>query len=620
MIGGYTGGLLRIDLSTGNIERQRLDLSGYKKFIGGLGIAAKVMLEEVEPNIEPFDPDNRLILATGPLTGIAPAGNKSVLVSRSPLTNIWGDALFSTGLGIELKRAGYDVLIVQGKADKPKYIWIYNDTIDIKDASDIWGMNTFDTRNAIRKDLKARASAKVVFIGPAGEKLVKLACVVSDEGRVAGRGGLGAVMGSKNLKAIAIKGTGKIEIARKNEFFHLFKKALNSIKKNPKTDSFRSYGTSGSVEPFEELGNLPIKNWTRGKFSGANKISGETMAETILIKRKACYGCPIGCGRFVEIKEGHYTPMRGYGPEYETIAAFGSMCLNENLESIAKANDICNRLGIDTISTGCAIAFAMECYENGIITEEDTGGIDLSWGNHKAVVKMTELIGRKIGFGAILGEGVKIAAERIGKGSQRFAMHVKGLEVPMHSPYRFKSMGLNYATSNRGACHNRGSPAYVSRGILSPEIGLNEQLDGFTIEGKGKLTKIHQDVCTMLDALGLCKFAVFFCGMSLSLVKDLYNAATGWNMTINDLMKAGERIWNLERAFNVRMGVTRKDDTLPERFLKEPIPDGPAKGQVVELEPMLREYYKARGLDENGKPSMEKLKELDLGFVIPLIK
>jgi aldehyde:ferredoxin oxidoreductase len=619
MIGGYTGGLLRIDLSASSVKKQELDVNEYKNLAGGLGIAAKVMLEEVERDIEPFDPENRLILATGPLTGIAPAGNKSVLVSRSPLTNIWGDALFSADLGIELKRAGYDVLIVQGRAKKPKYIWIHDDIIEIKDADDIWGMSTFDTSEALREDIGEK-NAKVVCIGPAGEKLVRLACVMSDRGRVAGRCGLGAVMGSKNLKAIGIRASGMIEIARKDEFFHLFEQALNSVRNNPKTEGFHLCGTSGSVAPFEALGNLPIMNFTRGKFSGIDKISGETMVETILTNRKSCYGCPIGCGRFVKIAQGSYAPMEGNGPEYETIAALGSMCLNENLESIAKANDICNGLGIDTISTGNAIAFAIECYENGIITKVDTEGIDLSWGKHEAIVKMVELIGRKVGFGAVLGEGVRIAAERIGRNSERYAMHVKGLEIPFHSPYRFKCMGLNYATSNRGACHNRGSPAYVSRGILSPEIGLSEQTDGFTIEGKGNLTKIHQDACAMLDALGMCKFAVFFCGITLSLVKNLYNAATGWNMAMNDLMRAGERIWNLERVFNVRMGVTREDDTLPGRFLKEPMPDGMAKGQVVELEPMLKEYYEVRGLDDNGKPKVEKLKELDLHFVIPRIK
>lgn len=571
------------------------------------------------PDIEPFDPENRLILATGPLTGIAPAGNKSVLVSKSPLTKIWGDALFSADLGIELKRAGYDVLIVQGRAKNPKYVWIHDDIIEIKDADDIWGMSTFDTHEALREDIGEK-NAKVVCIGPAGEKLVKLACVMSDKGRVAGRCGLGAVMGSKNLKAMVIRASGNIEIAQKDEFFRLFDQALNNAKDNPKTQSFHVYGTSGSVAPFEALGNLPTMNFTRGKFSGVDKISGETMVKTILTGREACYGCPVGCGRFVRIAQGSYAPMNGYGPEYETIAAFGSMCLNENLESISRANDVCNRLGIDTISTGNAIAFAMECYENGILTKVDTEGIDLSWGNHEAIVKMVELIGRKAGFGAVLGEGVRIAAERIGRNSQRFAMHVKGLEIPYHNPYRFKCMGLNYATSNRGACHNRGSPAYVSRGALSPEIGFTEQTDGFTIEGKGRLTKIHQDACAMLDALGMCKFAVFFCGITLSLVRDLCNAATGWNMTMNDLMRTGERIWNIERAFNVRMGVTRKDDTLPERFLKEPMPDGVAKGQVVELEAMLRQYYEERGLDEKGRPKVEKLKELGLHFVIPYVK
>ena len=617
MTGGYAGKILRVNLSNGKTSRKPLNLSLAKSLIGCLGIASKLMLEELSPEVEPFDPRNKLILATGPLTGsTAPAANKSIMISRSPLTNIWGEAIFSANCGIELKRAGYDMLIVEGKAEKPVYLWISDDSVEVRDASGIWGMETFPACNAIKRDL-GETNAAAICIGPAGEKLVRVSSIISDNGRAAGRCGLGAVMGSKNLKAIVAKGSGKIDVAHPDMVSKLREKIVETVK--IKLKAFSEYGTSRGVEAFEEMGNLPIRNWTKGRFPEAEKISGFRMAETILVDRKACFACPIGCGRYIKISEGPYAPLEGYGPEYETIAAFGSLCMNDNLESIAKANDLCNRLGLDTISVGATIAFAMECYEKGIIDKNDTGGIELVWGNHEAIIKMVELIGRREGFGAILGEGSKRAAEKMGKGAERYAMHVKGLELPMHNPYRFKEMGLQYAVSERGACHLRGFSMLPARGILFPELGINKRLDGFTIEGKAHLVKIMQDACRVVDALGICKFIAFFGGIPLTLLAELYVAVTGWETTLKELMKAGERIWMLQRAFNVRMGVKREDDTLPRRFLEEPMVEGAARGQTVDLEPMLKEYYVERGLDEEGKPKKEKLEELNLDFAVDFI-
>ena len=617
MIGGYAGKILRVNLSDEKISEEPLDFSFVRSLIGCLGVASKIMLEELDPNVKPFDPRNKLILATGPLTGsTAPAANKSIMISRSPLTNIWGEAIFSANCGIELKRAGYDMLIVEGKADEPVYLSIHNGTTEIRDASGIWGMETFPACDAIKRDL-GEMDAAVICIGPAGEKLVRLASIISDNGRAAGRCGLGAVMGSKNLKAIAAKGSEEIKVANPEMLDELRDKIVKTVKK--KLKAFSDYGTSRGVASFEEMGNLPIKNWTKGRFPGAEKISGIRMAETILVGRKACFACPVACGRYIKITEGPYAPLEGYGPEYETIAALGSLCMNDNLESIAKANDLCNRLGLDTISVGASIAFAMECYEKGIITKDDTGGIELTWGNHEAIIKMIELMGRREGFGAILGEGSKRAAEKIGKGAERYAMHVKGLELPMHNPYRFKEMGLQYAVSERGACHLRGFSMLPARGILFPDLGLDKRLDGFTIEGKARVVKIMQDACRMVDALGICKFIAFFGNIPLTSLAELYTAVTGWKTTLEELMKAGERIWMLQRVFNVRMGVKREDDTLPKRFLEEPMAEGAAKGQIVELEPMLKEYYVERGLDEEGRPKKEKLKELNLDFAIKFI-
>ncbi len=618
MVGGYAGKLLRVDLSKKKIIEENLDLSLARNLIGGLGIASKIMLEELNPNIEPFNPENKLILATGPLTGSTiPAGNKSVVISRSPLTNLWGEAIFSANCGIELKRAGYDILIIKGEAEKPAYLWIYDGETEIKDASDFWGMDTFNACSAIQNDLGEK-NISVASIGPAGEKLVRIACIISDNGRAAGRCGLGAVMGSKKLKAIAVKGTKKVEIASSEQIEKLRGEVLGTIIKRLK--GMTHHGTSGGLAAFEEMGNLPIKNWTRGTFAGASEITGIKMKEKMLIGKKTCFACPVACGRYVEIKEGSYAPLKGYGPEYETLAALGSLCMNDNLESIVKANDMCNRAGMDTISTGATIAFAMECYDKGVITEEDTGGIELKWGNYESIIEMIELIGKKAGFGAILSEGSRKAAEKIGKGSENFAMHVKGLELPMHSPYRFKEMGLQYAVSERGACHLRGYSFLPARGVLIPDLGFGRELDGFATEEKAKVTKIMQDACRFIDALGICKFVVFFGRMPLTTLASFYAAVTGFETRLEDLMKAGEKIWMLERAFNLRMGSGREDDTLPKRFLREPMPDGVAKGQVVELEPMLKEYYEVRGLDQNGKPKEEKLKKLGLDLAIPLIK
>lgn len=611
----YNGKILRVDLNEPKFYEESVDQFIFKNLLGGVGLAAKIMVDEVNPKVEPFEPENYLIFAPGALTGSSiPAGNKSVFVSKSPLTNAWGEATFSGICGVNLKRAGFDGVVITGKAERPSYLFISDDAFELKDAAKVWGMETFDGCAAIKRELGLK-DVGIACIGPAGEKLVKIASIISDDGRAAGRCGIGAVMGSKNLKAIAIYGTGEIKIADQERFNEAKRAMLKSItEKKP-----LQFGTAGSVEAFNEMGNLPTKNWRLGVFPGAKNISGQFMAEKFSPKKRACFACQVACGREIELKEGAYAPLKCCGPEYETVAALGSLCMNGNIESIIKANDLCNRLGVDTISAGAVIAFAMECYEKGLLTKEDTGGLEITWGNSEVTVRLCELIGRKNGFGALLGEGVKMASEVIGRGSNKFAIHVKGLELPMHSPYRFKEMGLSYAVSNRGACHNRGSPAFVSRGILIPEFGYTEKTDGFAIQGKAKLTADHQDICTMIDALGVCKFVVFFGGVSMAMLIEAYSAAVGWNVELDEMKKAGERIWFLQRIFNYNAGLRRSDDTLPERFLKEPLKDGAAANQVVDLEMMLNEYYEIRGLDNDGKPKIDKLKELALNFAIPKI-
>ena len=599
-----------IDLTSREITKEDLDLRIAREFIGGEGIASTILFEQVGPDTDPLGPDNRLIFMTGAFVATnIPCGIKTTVVSKSPLTGIYGESVFSAPLGIDLKNSGYDGMIIKGRAKDPAYIWINDDQVEVRDAQHLWGRETFETADELRKEL-GDTNISVVTIGPAGERLVRLASIIADDSRAAGRCGLGAVMGSKNLKAIASKGTGKISVSNPTRLNELRKEAVTIAL--PNTKALRDNGTASGLITFEQNGNLPIRNWTRGSFPEAEKITGTTMTQRILTAPYPCKTCPIACGRKVKVESGPYA-MEGSGPEYESMAALGSLCYNSNLESIAKANDLCNRLGIDTISTGQAIAFAMECYEKGLITE--TGGVDLTWGNPDAIVRICELIGKKEGLGEVLGEGVLMAAKKIGKGSEKFAIHVKGLEFPEHNPRKFKSMGVAYATSNVGANHNRGSPMLVERNLLSPELPWKEPVDGFIAKDKGRMTKVYQDICCVVDSLGICKFMVFWGKLPLRILVEYYNAITGWDITFEDLMKAGERIWNLQRAFNIRMGTSRKDDTLPDRFLKESVNEGPAKGQIVELETMLAEFYNERGLDQNGKPSKDKLLELGLDWV-----
>ncbi|MBS7623591.1 aldehyde ferredoxin oxidoreductase family protein [Candidatus Bathyarchaeota archaeon] len=610
MIFGYAGMILRVDLTDGQVWREELDSQLIRRFLGGEGIASTILYREVGGWTDPLGPENRLIIMTGAFvsTGL-PCGIKSTVVSRSPLTGIYGQAMFSAPLGVELKNAGYDGMVVQGRAAEPTYLWIRDGEVQFKDARHLWGRETFTTVDEIRRDL-GDARASVITIGPAGERLVRLASIVADDSRVAGRCGLGAVMGSKNLKAIACRGNGRVRVKDPERLNQIGRDAVKLAL--PNTKAFRENGTASGLIVFEQNGNLPIRNWTRGSFPGAEEITGATMTRRILKSSYSCRTCPIACGRKVRVEAGPYA-MEGSGPEYETMAALGSLCFNSNLESIAKANDVCNRLGIDTISTGQTIAFAMECYERGLL--KDTGGIDLSWGNPDAVVKLCELVGKREGLGSLLGEGVRRAAETIGSGAERFAIHVKGLEFPEHNPRKFKSMGVAYATSNVGANHNRGSPMLVERNLLSPELPWKEPVDGFLTTDKGRMTKVYQDLCCAVDSLGICKFMLFWGRLPLTMLLDFYQAITGWDLSLEDLMRAGERIWNLQRAFNIRMGISRKDDTLPERFLKESVQEGPAKGQVVEIDTMLEEYYRERGLDADGRPGREKLYELGLDWI-----
>ena len=610
---GYTGKILRLDLTHSKVTVEDLKEEWAQQFIGGSGLGAKFLYEMTDERTDPLGPENPLIFMTGPFTGTSvPLSGRHAVVSRSPLTGIFGESDVGGTWGANLKRAGFDGIIVTGKSVKPVYLWVHDGKWEIRDASHLWGKDTYEIDPILKGETHEKAV--VSTIGEAGENLVSLATIMTDgkDGRAAGRCGMGAVMGSKNLKAIVVYGTGTVPVFDPEGIARLPKEYGAQINKN--AENFRKYGTAGSLSVFEAMGTLPLQNW---KFVGrweesAEKINGFTISETLLTGRYFCDACVLGCGRRVKIENGPYAGVEGAGPEYETLALLGSNCLIDNLEALCYANELCNRFGLDTISTGGVIGFGMEAYEKGLIDREDTDGIELHWGSEKALIETIKLIGQNKGFGKTLGKGVKKASEKLGKNSVEFSMHTKGLELPAHDPRGYNAGAVGFATSSRGACHLAGFTHTFERVMKCPEIGIPEPLDRFQVEGKGVLAAKTQNLMGMMDSLKLCKF-ILFGGITLTHIVKWYRDVTGREMGIEDFMRAGERIFNLKRLYNVRLGISRKDDTLPFRSLtfrrigKGITPNLPPLGQ------MLSEYYEYRGWSEDGIPTPEKLKELGLG-------
>jgi aldehyde:ferredoxin oxidoreductase len=609
---GYTGKIMRLDLTHSKVTVEDLKEEWAQQFIGGSGLGAKFLYEMTDEKTDPLGPENPLIFMTGPFTGTSvPLSGRHAVVSRSPLTGIFGESDVGGTWGANLKKAGFDGIIVTGKSNKPVYLWVHDGKWEIRNASHLWGKDTYEIDPILKKETHEKAV--VSTIGQAGENLVPLSAIMTDgkDGRAAGRCGMGAVMGSKNLKAIVVYGTASVSVFDPQSVERLPKEYASVINKN--AENFRKYGTSGSLSVFEAMGTLPIQNW---KFVGrweesAQKINGFTMSETVLTGRYFCDACVLGCGRVVKIDKGPYAGVDGAGPEYETLALLGSSCLIDNLEAICFTNELCNRLGLDTMSTGGAIAFGMEAYEKGLIDREDTGGIELRWGSVEALVEMIKMIAQKKGIGELLGKGVKKASEILGKNSIEFALHIKGLELPGHDPRGYNAGAVGYATASRGGCHMAGLTHTFERVLKAPEIGIPEPLDRFQIEGKGILAAKSQNLMGMMDSLKLCKF-ILFGGITITHIVKWYHDVTGNEMTIDDFVKTGERIFNLKRLYNVRLGVSRKDDSLPLRSLtfkrigKGLTPNLPPLGQ------MLGEYYEYRGWSEDGIPTPEKLKELGL--------
>lgn len=625
---GYNGKILRVDLTAGDVSIETLDEAFYRRYLGGRALAAYFLLREVPPRIDPFDPRNKLIFAVSVVTGApVPGANRFLVAAKSPLTNTYGEAEAGGFWGPELKFAGFDAIIVEGRAEKPVYLWIHDGEAEIRDAGRLWGKTTKETQEEIRKEL-GDSRIRVAAIGPAGENLVRYACIISEGKYANGRGGMGAVMGSKNLKAVAVRGFMEPKFYDESKLRDLARKFNERMRENPGSVSRSTYGTAELVLPLNELGMLPTRNFREGVFEGAEKISGERMKETILVGRKGCYACPIGCKRVVVAKEPYATDPDYGGPEYETIASLGSLCGIDDLSAIAYANQLCNAYGLDTISTGVTIAFAMECYERGILTKDDTGGIELKFGNKDAMLRLVEMIAKREGIGDLLAEGVMRAAEKIGKGAEKIAMHVKGKEVPMHEPRGKVGVGLMYAVSPVGADHLQAAHDTGLEKLpdVYKPLGILEPMDRFSL-GPEKVRAIVylQMWWSLLNCLCMCLFTVapHPSGVfTVDDVREIVNAVTGWNMSLWELMKVGERGITMLRCFNIREGIGRKDDTLPERLF-EPLPSGPLEGRRIskeELDRAISLYYEMLGWDpENGVPRAAKLYELDLGWLVKLL-
>ena len=602
----YTGRILFVDLTTGKHRTEKFDEDFAKAYIGGTGFGVKMLIDNLKPGLDPFDPENPLIYATGATTGtlVPCTASKFGVFAKSPATNMLGEA-YSTGqFGAELRQAGYDIIVINGKAAKPVYLWVDDDSVQIMDASKLWGLDTWAAEQEIRDELGDQ-NIRVSGIGRAGENLVRLACLINDHFRASGRTGLGAVMGSKNLKAVAVRGTKDVAVAQPAQLQDLCKDLFERAK-GPATAKYRGLGTPANMLIMNAQGCLPTRNYQAASFEGIEKISGEQVNEKYVTKIQGCSACPCRCEHITEVKEGQFKGAVAR-VEYEPMMAFGSYCGVDDLESIIKSLELCDLYGVDAIGTGIVVGFAMECFEKKLISVDDTGGLELNFGNGPAMVEMVRKIALREDAGDLFAEGVKRASEKIGQGSEHFAMHIKGLEMTGYDVRGLKTCALGYAVSRRGADHQRhGSYGW----------DLNGKVDRFAADAsRGRLVMDDEDLYAVIDSMIICKFTRTIWDVYGD-IANVYSLMSGIPMTADDMAKAGERINNLARIFNIREGLTRKDDNLPPRVMKDPIPSGIAEGSLVtqeELDVMLDGYYEARGWTPEGVPCKQKIDELGLG-------
>jgi len=615
MLYGFMGKLLRVNLSEGKISEEDVREEWAEKFIGGAGLATRYLYDEVPKGADPFGPENRLIFMTGPLTGTASASaSRYSVVAKSPLTGIWGHGNSGGSFGPVLKRSGYDGIVFEGISPEPVYLKIIDGKAELCEATHLWGKTVAESEDLIHEALDEKVT--IASIGPGGENLVRYAAVMNNKHRAAGRCGLGAVMGSKRLKAVACAGKASINLANQEAFRETAKRQMELLNESMLKIGFEAFGTNMVSDMVNAKGGYPTRNWQEGVFEEIEEVNGQALTDKVFVEGVNCFACPIACGRGTEIKEGPWQGHKGEGPEYESANTLGAMSGVSDMNAITMANYLCNEYGLDTISAGSTIAFAMECYEKGILTKESTDGLEIKFGDGALVVDLIEKIGKREGVGDLLAEGTKAMSEKLGQGSEHFAMHVKGLELPAYDPRAAKITGLGYVTANRGGDHITGyvqGPTFIDAPFLL--IDESQIIDPFVANPEeAKVLVDLENALTMFDAMGGCKFM----GLLLTAQDylDLLNNATGWNLEVDDFRKYGERIYNLMRAFCVREGITREKDTLPGRLMEDPLPEGPAQGMVIEKETleMLKDaYYEFRGWDkESGKPSAEKLEELGL--------
>lgn len=610
----YAGKYLRVDLSNGEWCEESISEAEVKRWLLGSGFAARLYYAEMDTALDPLEPASPLLIFNGLLAGtFAPTGCRTSFCGKSPLTGIWNEANLGHYWGAELRFAGYDGLVITGRSARPVYLYLnaLEDSIELRDAGHVWGKDYFETADTLLAETDSRA--QVVGIGQAGENLVKIAgimCGPSDYVRAAARGGMGTLLGSKNLKAIVVRGKAKPEYPDKKLFLTTVKEQNVYIKKN--STGMSQFGTAGGVVATEWYGDMPMKNWTLGSWEQAEAVSGQTIYDKYLVKHTHCHACPIGCGKEIEVAEGEYITPRGEGIEYETIAGFGGLTRTDNREALILANSLCNRYGLDTISTSAVIAFAMEAYERELIGPDDTGGLELRFSSPEAILTAIKKITFREDIGDSLAEGVRAAARRIGNGAEDFAIHVKGLEVAYHDPRAFVSMAVNYATANRGGCHLEAATYWNGYGLALPDAGYPEALPHQeSSAAQAKLAYDWQNYASVYNPLGLCKFIIKG-KVGPARTAEIVNSALGWNWTPEDVLTMGDRLFQLKRLINLRLGITAADDVLPKRLVTEPRPSGHAEGILPDMAVMMPVYYQLREWDENGAPRPERLKKLGL--------
>jgi aldehyde:ferredoxin oxidoreductase len=620
MAGGFMGKILWADLTSGKLWDETLPEQMYRRYIGGYGIAAALAYERQRAKVDALGPENLLTFATGLLTGSgAPSACRFAVAGKSPLTGTWGDASCGGYFGAELKGAGYDAVVVRGTAAQPVYLSIVEGKATLRDARALWGLDATATEDAVQAEL-GDPEARVVCVGPAGEQRSLIAAVMHDDGRAAGRSGLGAVMGAKQLKAVAVRGTQPVPVADKRRLTELRNAFLTFVKESgpPISKILPQYGTAGNVANNLTLGASGVRNWAlagRESFPEVEQITGDNVIKYQL-RRYACEKCSIACGGIFDVPEGPYPVRMGHKPEYETLAGFGTLCLNANVESIVKANELCNLYGVDTISASTVVAFALECYEHGILTKEQADGLELTWGNHQAIVALTEKICRREGIGEVLADGVKVAAERIGRGAERFAIHIHGQEPGYHDAKLCPSRGTAYVADPTPGRHTAGGAATAEFGrATAPQPGIDlPKIERYQYTGKGEVQAAWSNHKQIVETSGLCLMPANW-GYRL---EQFIAAVSGWDFTVEELLLTGERIQTLRHAFNVREGLRPADFKLPDRLIgKPPLTAGPTAGVTIDIDTLVREYYEAMAWDATtGVPSRDRLQKLGLSDLV----